>query len=62
MQGQFLQGMQGYTYGQFGYQQGYMGWVLPSLCDVPEKQRVSTAHTYHPLQHRNSHGHKVSHA
>ncbi|XP_066991575.1 cytotoxic granule associated RNA binding protein TIA1 isoform X2 [Anabrus simplex] len=25
MQGQFLQGMQGYTYGQFGYQQGYMG-------------------------------------
>nr|CAD7423727.1 unnamed protein product [Timema monikensis] len=27
MQGQFLQGMQGYTYGQFGYQQGYMGGV-----------------------------------
>ncbi|XP_052567597.1 cytotoxic granule associated RNA binding protein TIA1-like isoform X2 [Culex pipiens pallens] len=26
LQGQFLQGMQGYTYGQFaGYQQGYMG-------------------------------------
>lgn len=25
MQGQFLQGMQGYTYNQFGYQQGYMG-------------------------------------
>lgn len=26
MQGQFLQGMQGYTYGQFaGYQQSYMG-------------------------------------
>ena len=27
MQGQFLQGMQGYTYGQYGYQQGYMGCV-----------------------------------
>lgn len=26
IQGQFLQGMQGYAYGQFaGYQQGYMG-------------------------------------
>ncbi len=29
LQGQFLQGMQGYTYGQFaGYQQGYMGYVF----------------------------------
>lgn len=25
LQGQFLQGVQGYTYGQFGYQQGYLG-------------------------------------
>jgi nucleolysin TIA-1/TIAR len=24
MQNQFLQGMQGYSYGNFGYQQGYM--------------------------------------
>lgn len=29
MQGQFLQGMQGYTYGQFaGYQQSYMGYEI----------------------------------
>jgi len=27
MQNQFLQGMQGYSYGNFGYQQGYMGGV-----------------------------------
>lgn len=26
MQNQFLQGMQGYSYGNFGYQQGYMGY------------------------------------
>lgn len=25
MQNQFLQGMQGYSYGNFGYQQGYIG-------------------------------------
>ncbi|XP_075221399.1 nucleolysin TIAR-like [Lycorma delicatula] len=31
MQGQLFQGMQGYTYGQFGYQQGYMGRMGMSL-------------------------------
>lgn len=25
LQGQFLQGVQGYPYSQFGYQQGYVG-------------------------------------
>lgn len=25
LQGQYLQGVQGYPYGQFGYQQGYVG-------------------------------------
>uniref|UniRef100_T1JH85 RRM domain-containing protein n=1 Tax=Strigamia maritima TaxID=126957 RepID=T1JH85_STRMM len=37
MQSQFMQGMQGYTYGQFGYQQGGygMGMQMPGWQGVP---------------------------
>ncbi|KAL1122749.1 hypothetical protein AAG570_003076, partial [Ranatra chinensis] len=43
MQGQFLQGMQGYTYGQFGYQQGYMsrmGMQLPGAAAWPTQPQL----------------------
>lgn len=36
MQGQFLQGMQGYAYGQFaGYQQSYMGYDTINVKELP---------------------------
>lgn len=40
LQGQFLQGMQGYAYGQFaGYQQGYMGYVyFDAFLNITNKQ------------------------
>ncbi|XP_026683781.1 nucleolysin TIA-1-like [Diaphorina citri] len=43
LQGQFLQGMQGYTYGQFGYQQGYMGRMgmqLPGTTAWPTQPQL----------------------
>uniref|UniRef100_A0A8W7P8S4 RRM domain-containing protein n=1 Tax=Anopheles coluzzii TaxID=1518534 RepID=A0A8W7P8S4_ANOCL len=53
LQGQFLQGMQGYTYGQFaGYQQGYMGmgmqipgaWpAVPAQAQLPTAAQQITA-------------------
>ncbi|XP_021920564.1 nucleolysin TIA-1 isoform X2 [Zootermopsis nevadensis] len=46
MQGQFLQGMQGYTYGQFGYQQGYMGMgmQLPAAWQgIPGQPQIPAA-------------------
>uniref|UniRef100_A0A023F4M2 Putative apoptosis-promoting rna-binding protein tia-1/tiar rrm superfamily n=1 Tax=Triatoma infestans TaxID=30076 RepID=A0A023F4M2_TRIIF len=56
MQGQFLQGMQGYTYGQFGYQQGYMsrmGMQLPGAAwatqpQLPAQQLASAAALQQP--------------
>lgn len=55
MQGQFLQGMQGYAYGQFGYQQGYMsrmGMQLPGAAwtqpQLPAQQIASAAALQQP--------------
>jgi nucleolysin TIA-1/TIAR len=45
LQSQFLQGMQGYTYGQFGYQQGGygMGMQLPAAWQAPLTQPALAA-------------------
>jgi nucleolysin TIA-1/TIAR len=43
MQGQYLQGMQSYPYGQFGYQQGYMGRMgmqVPTWQGMPAQAQV----------------------
>ncbi|XP_014256009.1 nucleolysin TIA-1 isoform X2 [Cimex lectularius] len=56
MQGQFLQGMQGYTYGNYGYQQGYMsrmGMQLPGAAwatqpQLPAQQIASAAALQQP--------------